>query len=187
MNTSHPTEAELADAIESATRMAIKDLFAQYPDHHFYYVALITSGEANPPALTAWSKEALDDAVKNGLGASWDLKWSYGESPFFCFGEHCFQHVKDLFLKRPDMNSLVWVEGAFQAEYELRLRAMETAMSRLDQQGLFGTGEDRLKIAVNVEVMPPDYTNTERAKRLNPPEAIRTWLKEEAEREPEEL
>ena len=61
------------------------------------------------------------------------------------------------------------------------MSAMEEAMARLDQAGLFGTGSKRAHIVINVEVMPPDYTNTERAKRLNPPEALVDWLKEAAE------
>tara|TARA_R100000988_G_scaffold7577_1_gene4444 strand:- start:373 stop:525 length:153 start_codon:yes stop_codon:yes gene_type:complete len=31
------------------------------------------------------------------------------------------------------------------------------------------------------EVMPPDPTNTERARRLNPPAALTRWLEEVAE------
>ena len=34
---------------------------------------------------------------------------------------------------------------------------------------------------VNAEVMPPDYTNTIRALRLNKKEDIRIWLREAAE------
>jgi len=34
---------------------------------------------------------------------------------------------------------------------------------------------------VNVEVMPPDATNVERAIRLNPPAALADWLSEAAE------
>ena len=29
--------------------------------------------------------------------------------------------------------------------------------------------------------MPPDYANTERGKRLNPPESLYAWLEEAAE------
>lgn len=46
------------------------------------------------------------------------------------------------------------------ADYTVRLRAMEEAMARLDAEGLFGFGEARLRIVVNAEVMPPDFTNT---------------------------
>jgi hypothetical protein len=58
------------------------------------------------------------------------------------------------------------------------MQAMENAMIRLDREGAFGTGEARNKMVVLVEVMPPDWTNTERAKRMNPPEALIEWLAE---------
>ena len=58
---------------------------------------------------------------------------------------------------------------------------MEKAMANLDKEGLFGVGNQRLGIVINAEVMPPDYTNTERALRLNPREALTVWLEEVAE------
>ncbi len=81
---------------------------------------------------------------------------------------------------RPEMDPFM-SEADWDSEVDLRLRAMETAMSRLDSESLFGTGPQRLQIVVNVEVMPPDFTNTERARRLNPPGAIREWLGEAAD------
>jgi hypothetical protein len=66
-------------------------------------------------------------------------------------------------------------------EYELRLNVMEAALAELDAEGLFGIGPERDQVVVLVEVMPPDYTNTERARRLNPPSALETWLREAAE------
>ncbi len=45
---------------------------------------------------------------------------------------------------------------------------MEKAMVRLDATSIFGKGNERESIYINVEVIPPDHTNTERAKRLNP-------------------
>ena len=120
MSSNPPSQAELTDAIESATRQAVTELFAQHCEQ-FYYLTLITVGEALSPVLSAWSVEALERA-------------------------------------------------------ELRLGAMEEALARLDRMGIFGTGEARNRIVVNAEVMPPDYSNTVRAQRLNPPAAIRDWL-----------
>lgn len=181
MKPSYPIETDLVNAIEIAARTAIKELFARHPGR-FYYLSLVTTGEAHPPVLAAWSEEALEEAVKgtdDRNDARWGLKWSYADSPFYCFGEHHFEHVNRLFDLRPDIHSLDGEERI--AEYGLRLRAMEEALLRLDQQGVFGTGGERLKIVINVEVVPPDFTNTQRAKRLNPPEAIRCWLEEAAE------
>ena len=108
------------------------------------------------------------------------LKWSYADSPFCCSGDEYFDLVKVFFAKRPQM-SYQMTKEEWAAEYKLRLSAMEKAVTQLDSEGLFGRGEDREAIYVNVEVMPPEYTNTERAHRLNPPEAIAVWLQEAAE------
>jgi hypothetical protein len=59
---------------------------------------------------------------------------------------------------------------------------MEAAMKRLNEEGLFGSGPERWSIVVNVEVMPPDETNTARGIRLNPAEALTEWFEEWAER-----
>lgn len=55
----------------------------------------------------------------------------------------------------------------FNAEYNLRLEAMEAAMKRLDQEGIFAINQERDDVIILVEVMPPDYANTERAYKMN--------------------
>src|SRR5262249_51071066 len=89
-------------------------------------------------------------------------------------GEKHFDEVRRMFhaLGRLDFNDPL----AWQRDYDFRFSAMEEAMARLDQAGLFGTGAQRANIVINVEVMPPDHTNVERARRLNPPEALIDWL-----------
>ena len=54
-------------------------------------------------------------------------------------------------------------------------------MHNLDEKGIFGYGKQRLGIVINAKFMPPDYTNTERALRLNPHDALVEWLEEIAE------
>jgi len=108
------------------------------------------------------------------------LEWSYADSPYCCFGERLFEMVNKLLSQRPHINHLMTTKE-WRDEYEVRIRAMETAMATLNAEGLFGTPPERNRIVINVEVMPPDYTNTERARRLNPPEAIAVWLEEVAE------
>ena len=177
-----PSKAELVDAIAAATSAAVTDLFRKHPGDTFYYCALITTGEAHPPNLTAWSTEALDVAASQHRGepdARQDLKWSYADSPFYCYGEEHFEEVRCLFeaLGTPDPNDA----EAWESAYEFKMCAMEEALARLEQTGLFGSGARRARIVINVECMPPDQTNVERARRLNPPEALVDWLKEAAE------
>lgn len=175
-----PSEHDLAEAILAATKLAISKLFNLHAEH-FYYLSLITTGEAHAPFISAWSLEALSKAVaKHDASSERLLKWSYSDSPYMCFGEEYFGEVNRLFSLRPEMSALM-SDAKQEAEYELRLRAMEWAMKRLDEAHLFGSGAKRAKLIINVEVMPPDLTNAERARRLNPPEAIVQWLAEAAE------
>lgn len=177
-----PKQSDLTNVITSAARMAFSSLFQQHPGK-YYYCSLITTGEAHSPVVAAWSEEALAAAtaeMDDPNEAAAELKWSYADSPFYCYGEEFFQRVNELFQERPQL-TYVETKEEWESEYQLRVDAMEAAMAQLDSEGIFGTGKDRLETVVLVEVMPPDSTNTERAKRLNPPEALTEWLEEAAE------
>ena len=171
----------LTEEISKATFMAFTELFAI--GEHFYYCALITTGEAHAPFISAWSEEALeryaidcncDDREKNLI------RWSYAESPYLDFGSRHFDSVRRLFELRPQMNHMS-SDVEWQHEFDIRVRAMEAAMKELNDQGVFGAGRDRSKLVINVEVMPPDYGNTQRAIRLNPLSALSEWLLAAAE------
>ena len=86
-----------------------------------------------------------------------------------------------LFLSRGNLYDLN--DEEFDREYVLRYSAMEEAMRRLDQEGLFAVNQRREDVVVLVEVMPPDETNTQRAYRLNRPDCgmLHIWLEEAAE------
>jgi Domain of unknown function (DUF4303) len=179
-----PTEAELADAIEAATRSAVRLLVETHPEQ-FYYFTLTTTGEAHCPVFSAWSKEALEAATTHEPDpekAKYFLKWSYADSPYCFFGEQFFEPVRKLFDRRPQMSCDMTDEQRVN-EYATRLKAMETALMRLDAAGVFATNRDRSLVFINVEVVPPDYSNTERAIRFNPPFALQEWLVEMAEPE----
>ena len=127
-----PTEAELIVAISDATRKALSELFREYPDHHFYYCSLITSVEGHPPVLAAWSEEALI-AKAAELGYEGDevssIRWSYADSPFYCYGEQHFDRVVQLFEARPQLDFDALAQ--WEAEYAVGLRAMEAAMAQI--------------------------------------------------------
>lgn len=107
------------------------------------------------------------------------LKWSYADSPYCCFGESHFDDVKRILVERSGSSDRDSTSDV--SELEFRLKAMELAMAKLDNEGVFGTGQERHQIVINAEVMPPDHTNVERALRLNPEEALTDWLEEAAE------
>ena len=170
--------------LKEAAGKAIVSLFHDH-NENFYYCSLITDGEGHCPIVSAWSWEALERMAQkedDPEEAEYFYKWSYADSPYFAYGEEYFSEVSKLFLENiermEDMD-----EDTYEQEFDLLLHIMECVMAELDEEGLFGSGEQRKKIVVNAEVMPPDYTNTERALRLNPPEALTDWLEECAEEE----
>ncbi|MHC1748056.1 MAG: DUF4303 domain-containing protein [Cellulosilyticaceae bacterium] len=170
----------LVNIIQDATHKAISKLFQEHKER-FYYCSLITSGEALCPIISAWSEEALERIAQDEGDieeAKYYLKWSYEESPYFAYGEEYFKNVNKIFIER--MREIK-NEKDRDEEIELRINSMEKVMHNLDEEGLFGMREQRLNIVINVEVMPPDFTNTQRAMRLNPKEALNEWLDEIAE------
>lgn len=172
----------LVRAIQEAAQKALNQLFVNN-NEKFYYCSLITTGEGLCPIISAWSEEALEKVANesdNVEEAKYYLKWSYDESPYFAYGEEYFEGVDKVFLER--MNKLI-TDKEKDREIQLRINSMEKVMHNLDMGGMFGRGEKRLGIVINAEFMPPDFTNTERALRLNPKEALSQWLEEIAEEE----
>lgn len=170
----------LVEIIQNATQKVLNKLFEEHKEK-FYYCSLITTGEGLCPIISAWSNEALErvaseeDDVEE---AKFYLKWSYDETPYFAYGEEYFGEVNKVFFERMRMLA---TEKEKDKEVQLRINSMEKVMHNLDMKGMFGRGEERLGIVINAEFMPPDYTNTERALRLNPREALNEWLEEIAE------
>ncbi|MFE2873260.1 DUF4303 domain-containing protein [Embleya sp. NPDC059259] len=169
-----PTEADLTEAVYRAAGAAVSDLFREYPEHDFYYCALVTPGEAFGPSLSAWSTQALAAAAGGSPAEADLLRWSYADSPFCTYGERHLAPIRGLFDARPQVYELPDDEA--EAEFELRLGAMVAAMARLDAEGLFGDGGRRLSIVAVVEVPGDEAENAARALALNPPAAAAAYL-----------
>lgn len=109
------------------------------------------------------------------------IKWSYADSPYCSFGDEHFDHVKQKFIERPFLADLE--DDERNRELDSRLKAMELAMKKLDDEGVFALNQPRESVCVLVEIMPPDEINTEIALRLNRAEtpAMQAWLEEAAE------
>ena len=172
-----PELQPLGEAIFEATQKAFLKLFEN--GEHYYYCVLLTTGEALPPCIAAWSVEALERFVNENAIPEEEIpyyKYSFADSPYYAFGyEEYFQQVKQLFEQRDSLidynNEEQWNE-----EYNLRLAAMVYAMKKLDETGIFALNQPREQVYINVELMPPDDTDIERALSLNNPDNIGEWL-----------
>lgn len=169
----------LVSEIAKAAKKAFVELFKN--GEKYYYCVLVTTGEAFSPFISAWSWEALDretSKLPNDEETEF-IKWSYADSPYMCFGEEHFKKVKELFNNLPSIDNLKGKE--WEEQFNFRLNAMELAMKQVDFEGIFSLNQLRKDVYINVEIMPPDKTNTERALRLNKAEDIIKWLEEMAE------
>lgn len=171
----------LTAAITEAARMAFQKLFNN--GEHFYYCVLLTTGEGLAPIISAWSWEALDRvSQKYSKTYAQDVKWSYADSPYYAFGDNeYFGDVKQLFEHRTNIDNLN--DEDWEKELNFRVMAMVEAMSILDKEELFAQNQSRKNILINVELMPPEASNTQRALELNNPEDIEDYLQEAAESE----
>ena len=180
----------LVALLKEAVGKAFKDLFKEHPDEHFYYCTLVLMNGQGCPVVSAMSEEVLEklvqeDVKKYGYSTSVSrefLKWSFADSPYCIYGEQYFSEVEKMIASRDlDENGERLTGDRFMKEYDIRMNSMEEVMASLDKEGIFGSGERRKNMVVLAEVRPPDYTNTERALRLNSREALKEWLEEVAE------
>lgn len=168
----------LSSIIAESTKNAFKELFRN--NEHYYYCVLLTTEEGLTPFISAWSWEALENlSTEHSVEYAQIRKWSYADSPYYNFGEEYFQPVRILFEQRPTIDELD--TEAWYKEFDFRLSAMEIAMNKLDNDGLFAINQPRESVYINVELMPPDKSNTKRALRLNKREHILDWIREAAE------
>lgn len=182
MATNMTDDEELVSAVADALRTTMKSLRAAHPED-FYYVTLTIFEGFGAPSFSAMSWESLERLCakdRNPKKARGIYKWNYADSPYCDFGSENFARVHSLLESRPDPYEES-EDGQTFPEQDRRMKAYETAIARVDAEGLFGVSEQRDKIAVLLEVMPPDCTNTPIAKRLNPPAAVASWLREAAE------
>ncbi|MDE7308825.1 MAG: DUF4303 domain-containing protein [Lachnospiraceae bacterium] len=159
-----------------AIRTILLDLMKN--KEHYYYITLVSDGLANTPYISAWSMEALEREKENGEEELEMIKWSDVDSPYCMWKQENFKEVEALLYARGSI-----LDMDFEKECELRYSAMEQAMKTLDSEGIFALNQSREDVIVLVEVMSPDYTNTERAYRLNNPDTkiFAEWLAEAAE------
>lgn len=177
------SKEKLTAELVKAIRTILLDLMKN--KEHYYYITLTSDGLANTPCISAWSIEALEREKENGEEELEMIKWSYADSPYCMWKQENFREVETLLYARGSILDMDDFES--EKEYEFRYSAMEQAMKILDSEGIFALNQNREDVMVLVEVMSPDYTNTERAYRLNNPDTkiFAEWLAEAAEEKEE--
>ena len=171
-----PDPGRFRAALKDAARATFRALKSQHPDERFYAFALYTAGEAEYVLPTANTEEGLarraeeyarrrGRAPDDGLLAG--LRWSPADWAYHLEGEARFDEVERLLAEAPEPHLL---EGdAYRARVRGVFDACLTTLEELDAEGLFGRGEGRRAVVINL--LKGDQDDEERlewAKRLNP-------------------
>jgi len=126
----------------------------------------------------AWSYEALDREIpKHPKEEIWLYKWNLADSPYYAFGEEYFKPVQALLDTYPSIFDME-DEDEIERESEIRISAMVQAMQKLDQEGIFSINQPREQVYINVECIPNDNSDVDRALLLNEAKNIQEWLKD---------
>lgn len=163
---------ELVEVFMKAAGKAFSSLKENHQEHFYYYAFIFDEGLH--PYISAWSYEALeqsiiDNEIKDEEEKGW-WKWDYSDSPYAVYGyDEFFYEAGELLDKRASELS---EDELYDMEWEARVDSMEEAMKRLNQSGLFGVGNDRKNVVINVEIAPPDGSEYGRASRLNPASSL---------------
>lgn len=156
---------ELVDAVADAAGAAIRDLHATHSEDFCVY-ALVTSGEGYRPYLTATVHGAE--------------RWDLADSPYAFVGDELLSRTDSVFSARGELHELSADDA--EVEFGRRLASLEAALARLDDEGMFGSGEERARVLLLVATMPPDESDATFARRLNPAgPLLEAWLAEAAE------
>lgn len=157
--------AELVDPIAESTRAAIQQFRATHRVDACL-VALVTSGEGYRPYLAL---------TEHGEG-----QWDLASSRFAIVEDEIMARTEPAFDTRGFLYEMD--DDDIEVEFQRRLASMEAALRRLDDQGLFGVGEDRGRSLLLVATMPPSDSEAEIGRRLNPAgPLLSAWLAEAAE------
>jgi len=122
--------------------------------------------------------EALSQLIyKCAKEAFLEYKWNFADSPYYAFGEEYFKPVQSLLDTYPSIFEME-DEDEIEREFELRVSAMVQAMQKMDQEGIFSINQPREQVYINVECIPNDNSDVDRALLLNEAKNIQEWLKD---------
>lgn len=177
----------------SAAKTAFLDIQRIHAGEHFYSFALYTCGELNYVAPTASTEEGLTRVAEQYICKGYnqgrdltqereDLRWSPCDSPLHLEleGETHFEAVNELSMKFGELLHNIPIDDSWD-EFETAVGEFIDicidVLKRLDAEGVFGTGENRNAVTLNV--LMGDQSDDERleyARRLNPPSVYERLL-----------
>ena len=170
------TPDELEFKVYEASRSAFSDLVNAHPEDQFYTFGLWTDDSLQFLHPVANTEDGLDRVVrcyreefdpKYSITSTHDgMRWSYGDWVFFPnVGEKQFSDINK------NLNSIFHLEISderFSKIVESLWEAIVKGFARLDAEGFFGVGDERLRITLLIVGDLPEELMNFFARELNP-------------------
>jgi hypothetical protein len=160
--TEHSLLIRLADALELAFRQAVAQAHRNHAGERFYAYILFTSPLLDYAAPSFNTEEGLAAITKDTDGRE-QLRWQPPEWKYNWEGQEFFEGVDEI------LGSLLKLQRYTEQGWGLRWDAFVQAIKRLDKQGIFGMGQPRELVLVNIMWGDQDdVAHVESARDLNP-------------------
>lgn len=189
----------LIHMLTQATRLAFQSLKQHYESEIIYAFALYTHGDFSYVTSTASSEEGLTKVAQKYIAEGRHnnrslseqrilLRWSPADSLLHEVGGEFFNDIDPLLEEaNAIMDALYDEENDSWDAVEAFAQRVESsfimALQTLDSEGLFGTGEQRKAITVNLLMGDQsDESRVQHAQQLNPPEVWQRLARELNER-----
>ncbi len=174
-----------------AARSAFTNIQQQHPDEHFYAFSLIHEPLWEGIYLASNTEEALlrcaeryhqypDYLHMSVVELVTQLRWSSGDWEYIDATNTYFAEVNDWLIKHLLRK---WIYESHNEEVEDKrdasvIEVCRNTLRQLDAEGIFGIGEAREKVTLNIMMGDQDRSWLEHGRLLNPPAVYERWLQE---------
>jgi hypothetical protein len=174
--------AELATKLRDGLRATFSDLLAANPDRSFYSFAIWTDDSLQFANAAANTEEGLIATVRrynievdpqnNTISTRNGMRWSYGDWEFFPVeGEEYLAEINAVLQDNFNAD-----EKVFNEQLEPLWQALLEGFRQLNDDGFFGTGEERSRITLLVVGHVPDKVVDHWVRVLNPPDVVQNYI-----------
>ena len=144
----------LVDHVHAALKAAFSELIPANPGRHFYAFAVFTDDSLQFIHPAANTEEALTATVQHyretvdpqygTTSTRAGMRWSYGDWGHFAnFGEEHFAAINEALIENID-----GPDEEFEARIDSLWAAVLSGFQRLEKDGFFGSGRERLNITL---------------------------------------
>lgn len=166
--------AKLRKAVHQAAKAAFSGIRQAHAKEKFYVFGLMTNDSAQYLYPMANSEQAVSRTLKKYKKEGYkdqtadELRWSFGDWEYAEEGEAHFEAINELLSEATEFDDAD--EDQVERAVARLMKAVVAGLADLDKEGFFGTGSERLDVAVMIVGDLDQGQTREWIEQLNPPE-----------------